>query len=90
MKTERMIRIVRDVLAMVTGSAGVIGQMLTGNWNPIALLVCATLLGVPLVNLRSLTPNGQLDTQESSSQSPPPSPDQPSSSPSSQPTSNGI
>lgn len=75
MSEQRLIRIIKDLLPLLTGSAGIVIQGLTHTWNPYALIVCGMLLGIPVKNnLSALMPSGDDDTQLSSSQSPQRSP----------------
>lgn len=73
MSVERLIRIVKDLLPFLTGSAGILIMGLTNSWNPFALVVCGMLLGIPVRNnLSALMPTGEEPTPEllSASQEP--------------------
>ena len=59
MKPDQITKIGRDILAMLTGSGGVIIMALNRSWDWGGLLICAILLGIPLVNLRTLLSNGE-------------------------------
>jgi hypothetical protein len=53
-KPEKIVKITRDILAMATGASAVVIQAINNSWNIFALLICAILLGVPLVNIKEI------------------------------------
>ena len=66
MSIERLIRIIKDLLPFLTGSAGIVIMGVTHSWNAFALVVCAMLLGIPVRNnLSALMPDGEEPTPES-------------------------
>lgn len=74
-KVGEILKYTKDIIGMGTGAAGIIIQAVTKSWDPVAMIICAVLLGVPLTNLKALIPpNTGTDkelTPEPSSPSPP-------------------
>jgi hypothetical protein len=64
---ERAFKIVKDIVAMVVGSVGMLFQFHSGQLTILGVVACLVLMGIPLGNLRALIPNGSNGTADTRS-----------------------